>query len=309
MQPAHQLNPQVPQYGAVAQAEDVIERLRAQCEDDLRYTIARYSELFPSDVFDGGLPSKLARAIVAQAPGSTAALLAHEARASLWVFPVDWLIDTRARSREEVRGLRRRCLAVADGAEPEPGDAVGAFLAELRDDLAARPAFAERRPLWRRHLAAMLAAMVREWDWRFARAASDPREGPAAPPTFEDYQDNADNFGSTWVNVVHWIAHDEPGVAECLPELVDASQRVQQTLRLFNDLATWQREKNTGDLNALRLVTSDVLKRRIGELLTECAALIDALADACPDGADYLRRQLRFSDAFYSAGDDYWRRV
>ncbi|TYB45563.1 terpene synthase family protein [Actinomadura chibensis] len=304
MKPAHQLNRQASQPGAHAPAtdEDETERLRSQCEEDLRSTIARHGGLFPADVFDGRLPRELARAVVAQAPGSTAALLAHEARASLWVFPVDWLIDTRASSREEVRGLRRRCLDVAAGADPGPGDAVGAFLAELRDGLDAFPAFAERRPLWRRHLDAMLTAMVREWEWRFTRGADDP-------PTFEEYRNNADNFGSTWVNVVHWTVHDDPGVAECLPELVAASQHVQEALRLFNDLATWKREKGTGDLNALRLVSPDVLRRRIGELLTECAALIDALAGRCPAGADYLRRQLRFSDAFYSAGEDYWRRL
>ncbi|MFG1857530.1 terpene synthase family protein [Actinomadura geliboluensis] len=286
--------------------QDASDRLQESCERDLRSTMARYSGLFPSEAFDDKLPVKVAMAIIGQSPHSAPEQVAPEARASLWVFPVDYQIDTLASSRAQVHDLRRRCLDVADGAAPDPGDAVAVFLGELRDDLAEYPAFAVRRPVWRRHLAAMLDAMVREWEWRTARAAA----GEAAaqlPPTFAQYQDNADNFGSTWVNVIHWITHNTPDVEACHDELVAVSQRVQLVLRLFNDVATARREEASGDLNALRLVSRDTVERRISELLDQCQTLIESVSARSPDSADYLRRQVSFSARFYGGGNDYWR--
>jgi hypothetical protein len=156
--------------------------------------------------------------------------------------------------------------------------------------------------VWRDHLERYLRANAREWDWTAARAAGDA----AAPPTLEDYLANADNFGSSLVNVAHWIDNAAAATAGELELLAAASAAVQRTLRLLNDLATYERDLVWGDLNSLMLgLTRDDADRRIGELIEGCEKLIEPLADGFPGEARYLRRQIGHSVGYYGL-TDYW---
>src|SRR5262249_11880369 len=127
-------------------------------------------------------------------------------RACLWAFGLDWLIDYLATSPEEVSEVARRACAVADGAAPDADDPLGLFLADIRAELAAAPAFPVLQPLWREEFQRMVDAMVREWGWLWDRKAD-----PQAPlPTFEEYLDNADNICFSFVFVSHWVFSSGP---------------------------------------------------------------------------------------------------
>ncbi|GAA4628139.1 hypothetical protein GCM10023196_043290 [Actinoallomurus vinaceus] len=275
-----------------------IARLTAECARDLRETAAAYPELY-SDFGSPELYRRVATASVLGAPWHTAAELRITCRAALWFFALDWLMDRVATSRSQVDDVVSACRTAADGAAPRTP--LARFLADIRRDLITVPAFALSRAAWREELEQVLLAMAREWDWKTE---------PGAGPTLEEYLSNAHNFGSTWINVSYWIFTDDPDdrprAVDVLDELRQASDAVQRTLRLANDLATEERDRSWGDLNALMIVGREAVRERIGELYRESCDVLRSLEALCPRQADYLRRQLEFNLDFYGGGSDYW---
>ncbi|KAB1905434.1 class 1 isoprenoid biosynthesis enzyme [Micromonospora tulbaghiae] len=278
---------------AVAAEQGRVCALAAQGQRGLRRAAAAHPELFPGDPFDATLFSSIAQAMAFSAPWHSAAELAVTNRAVLWGFAVDWLVDHQATSRAEVDRITGVCLDVLDGSES--GDPLGRFLAELRDDVAAAPAYPVLRGHWRDTMARMLGAMAREWDWR--------RTGR---PTLADYLANADNLAATVVNVAHWIHTGSVSDAATLARLVEVSDEVQRALRLVNDLGTHRRDAESGDLNALLLVNDPAeVERRFVEQVDHCRVLLAKLAGEVPREADFLSRQLGFTTGFYR-NTDFW---
>jgi hypothetical protein len=273
--------------------------LAARGQRDLQRRVAAQPDLFPGEPFDAALLSSISLAMAFSAPWCTAEELGITGRAVLWGFAVDWQVDHLATSRSEIDRITKACLTVADGAAAE--DPLGRFLAELRDDLAATPAFAGLRGLWREEIDRTLTAMAREWDWKTAA-----KDGTAGPPTLTEYLDNADNLAATVVNVAHWIHTGTPETHRRLPRLVTVSDEVQRALRLVNDLATYQRDLEWGDLNAIMLVDDRTeIERRTAAQIDHCRHLLAELAPDCPRETDYLTRQLGFTSGFYRL-TDFW---
>ncbi|WP_433605622.1 terpene synthase family protein [Dactylosporangium sp. CA-139114] len=270
--------------------------LAAGGQRDLQAVAAAYPELFPARPFDPAVFGTVALATAFGAPWCGREQLRIANLTALWVFAVDWRIDYLAREAADVDGVVERCLATADGAAPGDDDALARMLAAVRDELAAGPAFAEHRPAWREELRRMLTAMRREWRWK----TSGERPG------LEEYLDNADNFGSSWVNVSHWLSGATAEALNALPRLTTAGRLVQRVLRLANDLATYERDVQWGDLNALLLgVGRDEVTGRMGALARDALTAAEALTGACPREAAYLSRQIGFSTGFYRL-TDFW---
>ncbi|TDB73107.1 terpene synthase family protein [Micromonospora sp. KC721] len=275
--------------------------LAARGHRDLQQRVAAYPRLFPDPPVDGAMLGALAMSTAFIAPWCTAEQLRIANRASLWVTAEDWQIDFSATSWEAVESTVSSCLAVADGGTPADDDDLGRFLAEIRDELATRPAFAALRSAWREEVRRMLTADAREWRWRSARTL-----GGWSPPTLAEYLDNADNYGASFVNVSHWIATSEPDVLAHLPELTAASREAQQAIRLVNDLASYERDVRSGDLNALMLgVDREKMTRHIADQLDRCRKSLEDLAGSCPQEALYLAREIGFTSGFYH-GTDFW---
>jgi hypothetical protein len=270
---------------------------------DLQGVTAAHPELFDAAPFDAALLSSVATAIAFTAPWHTAAELRLTTRTLLWVFAADWAVDYLAGSADDVRAVVTACLAVADGAAPPPGRHLARLLADLRDELAAVPAFARFRPLWREELARMLAAVAREWDWK--KLPDDPSGGRCLPD-LDAYLANADNLACSFVNVTHWIATGDEDTLAQLPDLLHVGRGVQRVLRLVNDLATQGRDAEWGDLNALLLVDDPAeVTGRLDELTAHCRDEITDLARRNPRQADYLHRQISFTGGFYQVSD-FW---
>ncbi len=273
----------------------------ARGQRDLQVLVGAQPDLFPADPFDPLLLSNISLAMAFTAPWATAAQLRVANRTVLWGFALDWLIDNEACSAEEVQRIVTRSLAVADGEPPAAGDPLGAFLAALQDELATAPAFAAYRPLWRDRVRATVLAMAREWNWKAAWRAGD-----APLPSLDDYLANADNHACTVVNVAHWIYTGDEQVHRHLDELVAASDEVQRTLRLVNDLGTYERDLRWGDLNALLLVADRAeVENRLAALVDSCHRLLEPLWSSCPREAAHLARQTGFTSGFYQVAD-FW---
>ena len=278
---------------AVAAEQGRVCALAAQGQRGLRRAAAAHPELFPGDPFDATLFSSIAQAMAFSAPWHTAAELAVTNRAVLWGFAVDWLVDHQATSRAEVDRITAVCLDVLDGGES--ADPLGRFLAELRDDVAAAPAYPALRGLWRDTMARTLDAMAREWDWRHT-----------GRPTLAEYLANADNLAATVVNVAHWIHTGSVSDAATLARLIEVGDEVQRALRLVNDLGTHRRDAESGDLNALLLVDDPAeVERRFAEQVDYCRVRLAKLAGEAPREADFLSRQLGFTTGFYR-NTDFW---
>jgi hypothetical protein len=273
--------------------------LATRCFRDLRECASEYPALFPAEPFDPTVFSGVALAMAFGASQDDTGLLRMTARTVMWTFALDWLIDHVATSREEIDAIAGGCEAVAGGAAP--GGPLEILLARLRDELAAGRHWAELRPVWREALHRYLAANVREWDWKAAYAAGDR----TALPTFEEYLGNADNLGFTFVNVTHWIRGGVSTVAG-LRRLTEVSGPAQSALRLVNDLASYERDVSSGDLNSLMLgVTREGVSRRAAEFGEAFGALAGPLSLELPDEVAYLRRQLGFSTGYWEV-TDYW---
>ncbi|MEU9016454.1 terpene synthase family protein [Actinomadura sp. NPDC048394] len=272
-----------------------------QAQRQMRAWAADHPALYDAKAFDPALFSTLALAAAFSGPDLGADRLAVANKVCLWCFGLDWLIDYAASSRDEVAGLVRRCAAVADGEEPAPGtpaeDELSRFLAGIRDELRAEPAFPGLGDVWREELQRMLDAMALEWDWKAARDAG----GDA--PSFDEYLANADNLGFAFVFVSHWIASGGGGDVTAVRE---AGWAVQRVIRLLNDLGTYERDLEWGDLNALLLGRPRAeVQERISALTAEARVLIARARDGAPRLADYMERQMDFCAGFYGV-TDFW---
>jgi hypothetical protein len=266
----------------------------AQGQRDLQRLADADPDLFPRNPFDGSVFSTLAMANAFSAPWLGAEALRTANRASLWAFRVDWYADHVATSADQLSELTSACLAVADGAEPP--DRLTGLLAGIRDDLARGSDFEVRRPVWREELRRMLDAMAVEAAWR----------RDASTVTVEQYLDNADNLGSAFVNVSHWLANTEPAVHNVLPQVLAAARAQQRVIRVLNDLATYERDLAWGDLNVLRLGPDRAAAQDLLASLTrECEDSLVPLRTGQPRLATFLHRQVEFCRGFYGL-TDYW---
>lgn len=256
----------------------------AASQRDLMACAEKHRDLFPSHPYDPTFYCTTALVHAFCAPWLNATQLRMANRSSLWVFGVDLPIDCHATTRDEVRDIVSRCLAVTLGAPPTPGDPVTSLLAELRDELGAHPVWVEETRL-------TLEAMALEWDWK----------NGSVKPSLKSYLDNAHNLGFAFVFASHWIGAGET----CTPAVRDAAWQVQRVLRLANDLGTYRRdvEWGQGDLNALLLTDRSSVLAAFESSLAESLAMLAPLGNL--PLAVYLRRMLEFNKGFWPHAD-YW---
>jgi hypothetical protein len=271
--------------------------IAGQTQRQMRAWAAAYPSLYSAKAFDPALYSTLALATAFSGPWLSADQQRTANRVTLWCFGLDWLVDYVATTPGEAREIADRCLAVAGGEAPSEGDELTAFLADIRDELAAAEAHGVLGEVWRDELRRMLGAMVRECEWK---------AGLAAAPTFDEYLGNADNLGFSFVFAAQWLATSAVPAPDEVAATRLASWAVQRVIRLLNDLATYERDVSWGDLNALML---GVDRAEVGERVTALAGaardLIRPLRGGQPRVAGYLERQMEFCMGFYGV-TDYW---
>lgn len=263
---------------------------------DLQDCADRYAALFPSPPFDPAFFSTIALANTFCAPWLPAEALLPANRVTLWNFGVDRMIDTAASSRSAVQDIVDGCLAVLEGGSGT--DPVTRFLAELCTQMADLPAYPRLGSVWRDELCQVLACMAREWEWRAARHAD-----PATPlPSLAEYLDNA-RFGFSLVFVTHWMATVDSGAIGQVVQLQAAGIAVERVIRLLNDFATYPRDVESGDLNALKLVSRAEAAEQISVLVQRCRELLQPLRAGHAPLVLFLERHIEFNTGFYRVTD------
>jgi hypothetical protein len=265
---------------------------------DLIGCAARYPELFPTKPFDAAFFSAISLAHAFCAPWHSEPELRIANRLTLWNFGLDRLIDDVAATANEVASTVAGCMAIAEE-DPAPArDPLAAFLVEIRDDLAAAPAYQQLGDVWRHELRLVLKSMAREWEWKAARLA-DPE---AALPTLDAYLDNA-QFGFSMIYVTHWICTTDLAALADVEDLHAAGCAVERVIRLLNDLGTYHRDLSTGDLSALKLADRLVVQQRVAVEIARSKELLAPLTPVHPGLALFLDRHIRFSSGFYHVTD------
>lgn len=263
-------------------------------------------ELFPARPFDATLFSTISACNAVSGAGQSAGELSMVNRSALWAFVVDWQIDYVAQTDAEVDVIVDRCLAVARG--DAAADGLTRFLADLRDRVTAAPAVAGPGgdalvEAWCEELGRALGAMRRERSWRASHHL----------PSLDEYLDNADNLCSAFVNIGHWIVTTPDALAAHVPDVVAAVRCGQRVIRLLNDVATYERDVASGDLNALLLhgepggpeIRSEV-NARVGALVADTQAAVAPLEGSAARLGEFVLRQIGFCAGFYGI-TDFWR--
>jgi hypothetical protein len=209
-------------------------------------------------------------------------------RTALWSFHVDDLV-------EKVPLDISRLLDIAASAAPDPGVPTEIVLAELRDELAARPLFETADGLWSSALERLLTALMWERDTALARAAGAPE------PSVAEYLEHAFTIGSAFVRPSIWLASESADLFPQLETLTAAMSEAVVAIRLANDLATYERELGEpASLNVLMLQGIDEpwVHREIRERRARCAEI---LAPVMPesDAASGILRLIDYTTTFY----------
>jgi hypothetical protein len=276
-----------------------VSALAAESQRDLMAFAEEFSGLFPPKPFDGSVFATLALANAFAAPDLRPDDLRSANRTSLWAFRLDWEMDTRTSSSRRAAEIATRCRAIGAGRDASDRDLLGQMLARIRDDMSRLPSFDLLGAVWRTELDRVLDAMTREVGWRL---------GDHALPTVDEYVNNADNLGSSFVHVSHWLSNLAAVQLDDVPAVLTATRAAQRIIRLVNDRATLRRDEHWGDLNALMLgLTARGLMQRIDRLTSDFELGLASLAPRQPRLALFLRRQVDFCRGFYGL-TDYWGR-
>jgi hypothetical protein len=231
-------------------------------------------------------------------PWQPPAQLAVSVQFELWVFGADKRIDTDATTRAEVADLVSRWSAVAAGEPPDPDEPHGVALAELLARITDSPLWPGLRTRWEQLFRRTFDGMLTEW--------TDAEElmsgGPA--PTLERYLANSDSCGFRLIRLTDWLVEGDRAALTHIGELMAAAWHGQLSSRLTNDLRTHERERDTIDLNVIKLgCSTDRVVGIIDRAAVDMAEILSPLLEAAARPAIALDRILSFGNGFYETTD------
>lgn len=227
----------------------------------------------------------IAISVAAAAPHLEPAQLALLARIPACIFALDDAFDRGVIRPAQRQGCVHRYAALAR-AEP-PGragggatDAYGAPLAEVTASLRTWPLWGRLGPAWEEAGRRLLEGMAFECD-----AAEAIRAG-ALPPALHTYLRQARySIGVHSFVIGAWLVGDDPRAADRLPTLLALASAAGLAIRLANDLRTYEKECEEGNLNALMLLAArtpdaeaavrSLLRRAVAHLRRRAAPLQD----------------------------------
>ncbi|CAG0935610.1 hypothetical protein TFLX_04453 [Thermoflexales bacterium] len=234
-------------------------------------------------------PVALLMAAVTPRLSLPAALLA--AQMTFWIFMLDDLADERAITLAEFQQRTEVWYRLArDGApgEVNADDELGAFLLEIRAELANYPLFEPLQSRWAAQVRLIAEAMAQEY--QYGLQYHDPQA--ARLPAFEEYL----HYGTYSIGIPLWavvvlIVANDASVLDCLEPIDAALHCTGAAIRLYNDYQTLDKELQEGNVNsamilyqALRRENATALEARLlAEARQRTLQLADDYAQRCRD--------------------------
>jgi hypothetical protein len=188
-------------------------------------------------------------------PFATVEALISTARLSLWVFTVDDLFDEGQVPQDELieRAERYRALVHREIRCP-PNDSLATALCDVRDDLDRYPLFDSVGTEWASALCATIDGMLAEYRWSLAYGGG---RLPRAPlPTYREYVDNGRySIGGPPHMWAAAITADDASTPVHLEHLRAMERLAPTSIRLANDLQSFEKEVAEGQVNALVILS------------------------------------------------------
>jgi hypothetical protein len=181
-------------------------------------------------------------------PFATVEALISTARLSLWVFTVDDLFDEGHVPQGELieRAERYRALIHREIPCP-PNDSLAAALCDIRDDLARYPLFNSLGTEWASALCATIDGMLAEYRWSLVGARL---------PTYAEYVINGRySIGGPPHMWAATITADDASTPAHLDHLRAMEQLASTSIRLANDLQSFEKEVAEGQINSLIILS------------------------------------------------------
>ncbi|MGI9147544.1 MAG: terpene synthase family protein [Chloroflexota bacterium] len=205
----------------------------------------------------------LSLSVAASAPFSSVEALISTARLSLWVFTLDDLFDEQCAPEHTLRQQAQifRGLAYQHVTCP-PGDHLGPALRDVRDDLASYPLFQSLGDEWAAAVCGTIDAMLREYDWRATHR--DAAGHWTSLPSYDEYlavgRYSIGGPPHIWAAM---ITADDPSTPDHLDHLRSMEQVASTCIRLANDLQSYHKELLEGNVNALVIVSRDLVQQGV----------------------------------------------
>jgi hypothetical protein len=251
---------------------------------------ARYPGLW-----NPALSTPLALTYALTVPWRRADELRLAVRFSHWLFWADDAVEAAERD-SDVGALVERSGAVAAGACPSAGDALGQALADIRRELVAKPLWPALGARWRESLVDTLTGYGTQRPMARAVARGLPT------PSSQEYLSLP--IGYEVCRVCFWLSAEDHTVLEHLDTLSIAIGDVDRALRIANDLRTHERERDRLDINLVKLGTDPATAARwMTDAITRADAVLQPLADRRVRAAVEISRHMRFVVGLYGATD------
>lgn len=157
----------------------------------------------------------------------------------VWIFTIDDVIDRKLLSDEELDEclLRYEWIITRD---QDASDVYGCVLKDLYDQLKERPLFSALRGVWEEAYFRMIRGMLLE-------ARPNDRL-----PSYDEYlKHGAFSIGVPLYVVSTWILASHEETMPNLDVLKEMMMLSAKSIRLANDMRTYEKEKKEGNLNAL----------------------------------------------------------
>jgi hypothetical protein len=260
---------------------------------ELKAWAAGYGDLLP-----GSLLEPLCLMHVFHAPWQSAAELRLHNRMAAWLFALDNHAEEAA-TQADLDRLAERCRRVLDGGEPEPADAFGRCLRDIRAELRTLPLWPALGARWRGLLLDTLTAMRTE---RLLRHRMDTGGGA---PTVEEYLANCDNAEVRIAYFTYWLSMDGTALLDHPDVLMPALWEAQVATRWANDFRSAHRASDEPTALNARLLGIEPAEslRRAHEAAERCHRLLEPLLAASVPEAVVLDRMARAVVGFYGTSD------
>lgn len=230
---------------------------------ELSEPLAAWCAKYPSLLRPSRVP-QISLTLAASAPFLSARELLPTGRLFLWLFAVNDLCDERPHAEEASAPLTRcarleQAMSVLEtpGAPSPSEDPLPQAMWDIREGLTPLPLFSALRPALLNALRDFLRGMQLEAAWSHLYRQSPP--GPA--PSLQEYLEKAACFttGTLPIYVSVLMATRDEAILSRLPHFMGLGHEAAVSIRLANDLRSYEKELAEGKLNSLVLLQREMM--------------------------------------------------
>ncbi|RZS33951.1 hypothetical protein EV193_110101 [Herbihabitans rhizosphaerae] len=173
------------------------------------------------------------------APWATADQVRLTGRMCVWAHALDKFVDREITERAQLDDFVDRCNTVVRTGEPDHGNQLLRILSDWQREFAELPDYSPLAAVWERKFDSCLRGHQYNWVVGSARERGEEPEVDVAA-----YLAHSDSVAVGLVQVPRWVAYGGAELPDRLDVLLPALDHIAVAVRLANDLATIDRERD-----------------------------------------------------------------